>query len=181
MTAKRFQQMDIEAEEDSVIVYKGDGKIHRAQGTFCDPAEDRTRQEGADSCDINKIVDRMARGILPTFSRQEALYADMTEIGDLHESLERVRRAEEAFMSLPAAVRTAFDNDVAKFTAAFQSDEGVAKLRELKVVPETEETLLDRREAAFEERKRRRADKRAEEERVRAAVKPPGGGDKPPV
>jgi len=152
----------------------------RRQQTICPPEEGKTRQEFADQVDLNKIVSRLVQGVVPTDVR-EGVFLDMTSLsGGLHVALERVRKAEAIFASMPAAVRTAFDNDVVKYTEAFESEEGIKRLRELKVIPETEETLADRREAAFEARAVARAEVRARVARVKAAeaagVPPAPGG-----
>lgn len=143
------------------------------KGTICDPAEGKTRQDQADLCDINKIMARADQGIAPWVPQEVGAYGDFTQVGDLRESLERVRRADEAFMALPVKVRNAYDNDVTKFAADFQTEEGLGRLRELKVVAESEETLADKREAAAERRAIARAAARAEAERVEAARQSP--------
>lgn len=145
----------------------------RRQETMCPPEEGKARQEFADAVDLNKIVSRMMQGEGPG-QLGEGVFADMTELsGGLHVALERVRKAEAIFGGMPAAVRAAFDNDVVKYTEAFESEEGIAKLRELKVIPETEESLVERREAAAEERAVKRAEVRARVARVKAAESPP--------
>lgn len=145
-----------------------------SRGTMCTAAEGRTRQEAAAATDINRIVERMTQGILPGgLSERPGQFLDLSDVGDLHTSLERVRRAKDAFQSLPAHVRSAFGNDVVKFTEAFGSDEGVAKLRELRVVAETEDTLSERREASAEVRAEQRREARELAKRVEAARVPP--------
>lgn len=156
------------------VEYLGDGKVYRSRGTCCTEAEGRTRQSEADAADINKIMARAIREQLPPVGREGGVYVDLSDIGSLHESLERVRRAQGAFASLDAQVRNAFENDPAKFVDAFQSVDGVAKLRELKVIPETEETLADRREGAAEARAEKRREARELAKRIEAAKAPPG-------
>lgn len=158
--------------EDLRKIYRSDGAVRPSVGTFCTEEEGRTKQEEARAADINFIVPQAARGLLPSV-RSDGVFADVSELGDLRESLEMVKVAEREFMTQPAAVRSAFGNDMASFVEAFKSEEGVAKLRELKVLPETEETLSDRREAAAETRAERRRKARELAERVKAAESPP--------
>lgn len=143
-------------------------------GTIFDPEEGKTRQELSDSTSIQKIVDRMMEGGLPEY--RQGVYADVSDIKDLQSSIAQVRRAQASFNALRPDVRGAFDNDPAKFTDAFQTEEGIAKLRALRVLPPTEEAVLDAREAAAEERAGKRA---AARERDRAIAKAVAEVDKP--
>jgi hypothetical protein len=69
------------------------------------------KQEFVEECDINVIIARCLRGGAPNFSRAVPIFADVSEIGDFRSCIERIRSADEAFMSLPASVRTRFGND----------------------------------------------------------------------
>lgn len=72
-----------------------------------------TRKEPKDQCDVNKIVANARRGMPPSWlARGQPVYIDASELPrDLTAAYEQVQRAEEAFSALPAAVRTAMDND----------------------------------------------------------------------
>lgn len=142
-----------------------------SKGTCCTAEEGKTRQEDAKAADINVIMGQLARGIVP--ASREGVFADVSEIGDFRQMMEDVRRGKEAFESLDASVRAAFGNDAAAFVEAFQSEEGVAKLKELGVVAPTEEELADRREAAAESRADKRREARELAKRVEAAKSPP--------
>lgn len=75
----------------------------------------RTRQSEADACDVNRIVDRYRRtGVIPSDARN-ALFLDVSSVVDYRDALDRVSRAQEAFMQLPAKVRARFANDPAEF------------------------------------------------------------------
>jgi len=112
------------------------------------------------------------QGLLPLEVR-EGIYADVSGITDFRDALEKVQRGEAAFKTLDAKVRAAFQNDPAEFLDAFGSEEGVAKLRELGVVPDPEEVVLDRAEAAAEARAEKRREAREVAKRVEAAKSPP--------
>jgi len=82
----------------------------------------RTRQADAKDCDINAIMARYEKtGVLPVTQRQ-ALYVDVSEMGDYRTALHQVAEAEGLFMQLPAHVREQFANDPAVFLD-FCSDE----------------------------------------------------------
>lgn len=72
----------------------------------------RTRQQPAEQTDINGIVERAKRGIMPTWiNSRTPIYADMTQVPkDLLSAYKKIEAAEEAFMALPAKIRTQMDN-----------------------------------------------------------------------
>lgn len=75
----------------------------------------KTRQSEADALDINNIMKKYEKtGVLP-FAGREAFYADVSTMGDYREALAAVTMADEAFMALPAGVRSKFENDAAQF------------------------------------------------------------------
>lgn len=81
----------------------------RSFGLIC-PEESLAVQAEKESSDINVIVAKYLRtGEMPVF--KQGLYADISAMGDLRESLEQVQLAQEAFAELPAEVRRYFDND----------------------------------------------------------------------
>jgi len=71
---------------------------------------ERTKQHFKDECTLNQVVRRwFETGELPRQQRQLS-YGDISQIGDLQDSINRVRRAEEAFSSLPAHIRAKLGN-----------------------------------------------------------------------
>lgn len=150
-----------------------DATVLPSKGTCCTAQEGRTVQADAGAADINLLLKRsLQQGVLPA-QLSAGMYADVSGISDFRSALESVRRGEEAFMSLDADVRSAFENDPAQFVEAFQSEEGRARLRELKVLPPTAEELADRREGAAEERAEKRAALRRKVQRMKAAEAEP--------
>lgn len=68
-------------------------------------------QADAESADINVIMERHARGILPELSDRLPRYDDFTLLpSDYHTCMNAVVAAQDAFDSLPAKVRAKFDN-----------------------------------------------------------------------
>jgi len=121
-------------------------------GTVCPPEEDRTRQEDADSADINLILSRMGQGLVPQ-QRVDGVYEDVSGVGDLQACLETVRRGNELFSQLAVQTRNAFDNDPVKYVAAFETPEGLEKLAELGVIerkPDAAAVAAADRQAAIE-------------------------------
>lgn len=93
-----------------------------------------TKQSEAAATDINLIMKRYEQtGLLPQAVR-EAVFTDVSQVGDFRTALEVIRVAQEGFMQLPAGVRSEFQNDPAAFVD-FCSDPGNrARLVELGLV-----------------------------------------------
>lgn len=83
--------------------------------------ESKTDQSMKDEADINTIVRRFGlTGQLPHDVKMPT-YADLTAVPSFHEAMQLVAEAREAFMEMPADVRTRFGNDAGAF-ADFCSD-----------------------------------------------------------
>lgn len=75
-----------------------------------------TVQADRDEADINKIVARLAKsGQVPPTFKGEPFFGDVSELGDLAESLIKIQEADKLFMEFPASIRERFDNDKVKF------------------------------------------------------------------
>lgn len=72
-----------------------------------------TRQEYTKECDINDIMAKYAAGIAPSLAARPPAYGDVSEIPDYQLALDTVLKAQDAFASLPSAVRDRFGNDPA--------------------------------------------------------------------
>ena len=94
-------------------------------------SKSRTRQEFADECDINKIMERYDSAAIPSHIQpREPLYLDLTDVPDFQTALDRLRDADRSFMSLPAKVRKEFDNDPATFMEFAVNPANLDQLRE---------------------------------------------------
>lgn len=88
--------------------------VSEASGLHCLDVS-KTVQSATEEADINTIVRRFnLTGQLPTDLRAP-VYGDFTGIGDFKSALNAVLQAEEAFMKMPAEVRSRFDNDAGLF------------------------------------------------------------------
>lgn len=104
---------------------------HRVEG------ESRTHTAFADDCDLPKKIARLAKtGELEAALRQPPLnYGDFSNVDDYMSALMAVKRANEAFMTLSAAVRREFNNDPAQLLAAVGDPAQKEKLEELGILP----------------------------------------------
>lgn len=72
-----------------------------------------TQQEFTEECDINNVILRFSSTgeLPPRVNARVAEFLDVSEIGDLHESLSLAARGREAFDALPDQVRAAVGYD----------------------------------------------------------------------
>ena len=101
----------------------------------------KTRQSEKDSCDVNKIMERYEKtGIIPS-AQEDMFYADVSQVGDYRDALERVEMANEYFMRLPARIREKFDNEPAAFLDFCSDPANKGELQELGLIERDEEAL----------------------------------------
>lgn len=112
-----------------------------AHGLECtDPS--LTVQADADAADINNIVKKFGvTGSLP-YGELQPIYDDFTAYPtDYHTALNLVRDADNAFMEMPAEIRSAFDNDPGNFLNAIYDPSHHDRLRKLGLIPPSAESL----------------------------------------
>lgn len=106
----------------------------RADMNFFPPS--LTRQEFAEECDINTLMERYEKsGVISHVNRAQPVYMDLTVMPDLREALDIMRDATIAFNSLPARTRFEFDNDPQKFVDYAQNPDNIGKMREWGLAP----------------------------------------------
>lgn len=75
-----------------------------------------TKQSFREECDINTIVRRFGlTGEMP--SPLSPQFGDFSEVVDFQTAMNAIRRAGEDFMTLPASLRSRFDNDPSRLIA----------------------------------------------------------------
>lgn len=73
-----------------------------------------TIQSAKDECDINLILDKASKGIMPAFNSSTPTFADVSNVADYQSALHLIQDAQDRFDSLPAAIRDRFANDPAQ-------------------------------------------------------------------
>lgn len=105
----------------------------RVQKNFEQPS--LTKQSFKNECDINQIIRRyIDTGGLSAQNLQgyaSGEYGDFSDIPDYRSALDQVRRAGEAFDTLPAVVRERFQNNVAGFLDFCNDPSNLDELRAL--------------------------------------------------
>lgn len=100
----------------------------------------RTKQSFKDDCDINLIVKRHAqRGMWDHLAPHTPTYGDFTGATDLQDAIFKVDEANRDFMTLPAALRSAVNNDPVQLLEALASEEGTEELIQLGLKIEEEQ------------------------------------------
>jgi len=116
----------------------------------CSVMPSRTVQSEKQSCDINYIVSQYRKtGVLPHQAARMPVYADVSEVGDFRELVDRVEATKRWFAKLPAKVRAAFGNDAVALMDAIGDPDQQAKLEELGLIgKKVEEAKADLEKAA---------------------------------
>lgn len=124
-----------------------DGKRYKSQLVFLDAEGEYlepviTEQCHKDACDVDNIIRQYDRtGLITHVNQAVANYGDFTLVNEYQESLNMVIQADNAFMDLPAKVRSRFGNDAGAFfefaTDPANSDEMVKLgLADAPVIPD---------------------------------------------
>lgn len=96
--------------------YESPGVVFKGPG--------RTKQSFKAACDVNNIVEKFQKtGLITHLAAGVPRYADISAMPDYRSALDLMKQAESYFMSLPAAVRELFGNDVAAFVDKIDDEE----------------------------------------------------------
>lgn len=99
------------------------------------------KQSFKDDCDINVIMSRYEKaGQLPLSDDVPAMFGDFSDGATFHDVMNRIRKAEEAFLTVRGEVRAMFDNDVGKFLDFVVNPANAEKLVELGLAVKKPET-----------------------------------------
>lgn len=94
----------------------------------------RTKQSFLAECDINNIIRQYSQtGVITHISAKasQGVYADLPDTIDFQESMNTVVKAQEAFASLPAAVRARFANEPSLFLEFMADPANLEEARKL--------------------------------------------------
>lgn len=132
-----------------VGVYDADARSD--QSALVCPEESLTHQEFAEESDINVIIDRFGIGENPIEAQQWVTNVDIADAPNTYmDVMNQLNEARDQFMSLPAKVRSQFDNDPGRFVD-FVSDPnngeelvrlGLATVRPVEPAPVSEPAQL---------------------------------------
>lgn len=115
---------------------RSDQDPKRVQKFFPDPGE--TKQEFKEECNINTLMDRLAKtGAIGHVNQGTPNYGDFSTVVDFHSSLLRVKEAQRGFMALPAKVRSRFGNDPGAMLEFLEDEDNRPEAEKLGLVPGT--------------------------------------------
>lgn len=97
--------------------------------------ETRTQQHFKEQCDINRIVSTYAKTGLVPGNPRTPVEEDFVGIIDFHTAMNAVRRADEAFMELPAELRSRFHNDPQEYVEFCLDKENLDELVQMGLAP----------------------------------------------
>ena len=113
-------------------------EVSRETSLACDD-ESLAVQSERDECDINTIVRRFGlTGHLPVGVRMPS-YGDFVGVSDYQSALHAIMDADDAFLAMPAEVRTRFDNDPAKFVDFCADPANMEEAVKLGLVPASQQ------------------------------------------
>lgn len=90
------------------------------------------KQSFKDECDINKIMKKYVQtGIIEHLNEHKGRYGNFIGYEDYQTSLNQIHEAQDAFLKLPANIRSKFQNNPALFLAFVQNPENLDEMREM--------------------------------------------------
>jgi len=97
----------------------------------------RTRQSFKDQCDVNQIVNKWRKtGVIDHVSQFQGRYADYGDGADFQAAQERILATTNMFMTLPANIRSKFENDPSQFLDFITNEENLEEMKELGIINE---------------------------------------------
>ncbi|AXH76236.1 MAG: internal scaffolding protein [Microviridae sp.] len=98
-----------------VVGFYDSDAVSRETALDC-PEQSRTHQEFKDESDINTIIDRFGIGENPIEAQKWVTNLDIADApSNYQDVMNELNSARDQFMSLPAKVRSSFDNDPSQF------------------------------------------------------------------
>lgn len=101
--------------------------------TDCSKDKVMVTQSLKDEVDINKIMEKIAKGQMME-NLKEGIFEDISEYNGLEEAFIKVQNAKEDFMTLPAEIREKFDNDPVELINFLENAENRAEAEKLGII-----------------------------------------------
>lgn len=109
----------------------------RIPGTAC-PEPGKTQQQFKDESDVNNILARYRNVELVPTGDREPMFGDFSDpaLQDYHTALQTIRGVGDLMMSLPAKVRSRFNNDPVQILQFVSDSKNQAEAKELGLLRE---------------------------------------------
>lgn len=98
--------------------------------------ESKVQENMAIETNINNIVDKMKRGVMPKVNGKQPMFGDFTNVSDYHTMLNQVIETEQRFMKIDPKIRKRFDNDPQKLIEFLENAENFEEAYELGIIGE---------------------------------------------
>jgi len=109
-----------------------------------DPGPGRTKQSFAEESNINVIMKKYEKtGLLDHLNTHEGNYGNFIGYADYHSSMNAIREAGEAFMTIPAGVRAKFGNDPALFLEFVQNPDNKEEMIKMGLARPTKQPVQE--------------------------------------
>ena len=148
MSNKHWPPSEFEAKPDKTI---WNIRFHYAAPARCDQhvgGETMTQQHMAEACDINNIMARYEEtGLIDHLNQYQGEYGDFTVMPDFHTAMNKIKAAEEMFLTLPAKVREKFENDPGSFVEFATNEDNLDEMRELGLAPKASKSEQPKQQA----------------------------------
>lgn len=114
----------------------------KERGDLTEFGKSRTKQAELKDSDINNIMRKFEKtGLLPVRNGRP-MYGDFSHISTYQDALLQIQEANNAFASLPGAVRARFKNDPAAFVAFADDPNNLEELIKMGLVKRSEEVAV---------------------------------------
>ena len=125
----RYHGTNSDGEPLTSMYVEKDGN-NPAFGLDCSNLPSLTRQEFAEECDINVLMEKYEKqGIISHINPREPQYLDLVGLPDLQTAHHIIQAATAEFMALPAKVRAQFENDPMQFVKFAENPENIDQMR----------------------------------------------------
>lgn len=99
----------------------------------------RTQQQFKQETDINLIMSRYEKtGVIDHLAKHQGSYGDFSNVEDYQTAVNKIMLADQMFLTLPATIRSQFDNDPAQFVEFAQNPDNLDTMRDLGLAPTLE-------------------------------------------
>lgn len=117
-----------------------DEKTGRTKVVTVNLEPSKTQQQFKDEVEINNIVKKYKRtGTWHHQASKAGIYADVSQMTDYKESVDKVMKAQEAFSLLPSELRTRFANDPSQLLAFLQDQNNREEAEKLGLINKRDE------------------------------------------
>lgn len=111
--------------------------------TYKSDKPSQTKQEYAEQCDLRSVIQRYELTgqfynplDIKHMSPREGVFVDVSDVQDIENAQRIIQRANDAFMSIPAAFRKAFDNNPMVFAAVLNTPGALQRMIDAGLIPD---------------------------------------------